>query len=149
MSNIEIDNIFKKGIRLKDRRKFKEALDCFVELLKNQNAVTDFYKINFMVGSIYYKMKLYNKAIRYYNTALDLEPTMEISSLGKYLCFCQLELYDKALMEIIRFLKFNRADLYLTTLEELNLDLKSGNINDPTIALKLRELIISNNISKK
>ena len=71
-------------------------------------------------------MEVYEKAYKYFNRALELNPEHEASSLGIYLCLVELEDYANAITEMERFLSFNAANLYKTTISELLEDLENG-----------------------
>ncbi|WNI37444.1 hypothetical protein [Chryseobacterium sp. SG20098] len=121
-----------------------------VEILQNISKLStksESYRLLFM-SNCWYKLGEYQWAIDIADNLLQRDKHNELASQIKYLSYCGLKDFDKALEEIIRFLSFNEADVYKITLEELLADIKNGFINEQAIISKIKGLALKNNCLK-
>ncbi|MGR3857756.1 tetratricopeptide repeat protein [Chryseobacterium indologenes] len=105
------------------------------------------YRLLFM-SNCWYKLGEYQWAIDIADNLLQRDKHNELASQLKYLSYCELKDFDKALKEMLRFLSFNEADLYKVTLGELLTDIRDGFINEEDIVYKIKELAFKNNCLK-
>jgi len=146
-NNIELKKEFRRGTRLRDQRKYSEAITCFNELVRNPSFSDESYKFHLVLGGIYNELKMYEKALRSFTICLSKKTNCELASLGKYIAFVKLEQYDNALKEVINFLKYYPANLYLDTLEELKVEIKEGHINNPEFIKSIQVIFLKYNMA--
>lgn len=143
---MEIKEKFIKGIKLRNEKKFSEAISCLNDLIRDHFSNSESYKFYIILGGIYQELKLHDEAINSYTSCLLKKPNSEIASLGKYVSYVELGQFDNALSEIIAFLNVYPANLYLDTLEELVLEIHKGNICEQSTIKSLQSIFIKNNI---
>ncbi len=88
-----------------------------VEILQNISKLStksEIYRLLFM-SNCWYKLGEYQWAIDIADNLLQRDKHNKLASQIKYLSYCGLKDFDKALEEIIRFLSFNEADVYKIT----------------------------------
>ncbi len=128
-----------------DNNFFTEAIIVLDDISDNNNDKIIETKQLFLAVCCY-NLKLYDKSIFYAEKVLKNNPSYELASLNKYLSHVAMQDFNAAFLEIIDFLKFNRAVLYKVTLEELLDDIESGHINDPDLINGIKILADENNV---
>ncbi|MDR6486639.1 tetratricopeptide (TPR) repeat protein [Chryseobacterium vietnamense] len=121
-----------------------------VEILQNIRGLpvkSEKYRLLFM-SYCWCNLGEYQWSVNIANDLLQKDRHNELASQIKYLSYCGLKDFDRALEEIIRFLSLNEADLYKITLEELLSDIKNGFINEQTIISTIKKLALKNNCLK-
>lgn len=125
-----------------------EQYEQSIEILKNLDDLplkSEKLRLLFL-SYCFHKVGEYELAIDTANELLEEGPDNEFASQLKYLSYCELKDFDKALNEIINFLSCNEAKLYKVTLEELLIDIENGHIPEEKIVLKIKDLALKNNI---
>lgn len=123
----EDEYLFDKALNLRDSNKSEEAIKVLKKIIKKYPNHEKIAGIYYVIAGIYsIKLNEYKKAIFFANKAKKAKPDNEQISLTIYIAFTKLEKYEKAIKEMIGFLKKNKADLYKTTIQELLEGLKDG-----------------------
>lgn len=111
-----------------------------ITILQNLNGLSpkaENYRLLFM-SNCWHKLGEYQWAIDIADNLLQRDKHNELASQIKYLSYCELEDFDNAFKEMLRFLSCNEADLYKVTLEELLTDIRDGFINEKSIVSKIK-----------
>jgi tetratricopeptide (TPR) repeat protein len=124
-----LKEILDAAIELNDNNSFQEAIAILEELSDRHLVGVDSKNSHIIYGHLginYMDIGNNEKALEYFEQSLELKPEYEFSSLGKYIALHNLNKDDRAIAEMFRFLKKNRANLYIGTIEELLEGLKDG-----------------------
>jgi len=124
--NENIDDLFNKGIELRDRGNLSEAVGVFQKIIQNYSSDSKIVGIYTVLAGVYFDLNDFNESLRYFEKATQLKPKSELASLGLYLSYLELKKHEKAIQELMRYLDQYPADLYKDTLEELLGDLQEG-----------------------
>lgn len=135
-----------KAKNLMDNGQYMPAV-IILQKLNGLSPKSENYRLLFMVNC-WFQLGEYDWAIDIAERLLQVDKHNEFASQIKYLSYCELKDFDKALEEIIHFLSYNEADLYKITLEELLKDIRNGFINEEAIVSKVKELALKNNCLK-
>lgn len=127
----DADKLFEQAIKLRNKNLHDDAILLLKKFIKLFPHHSKTYGVYVVLSGIYLNGKIdYKKSLSYAKKSKKLKKDNELSSLIIYLCYSKLDEDGKAIREMIRFLKGNKADLYKITIEELLDGLKKGYMTD-------------------
>jgi tetratricopeptide (TPR) repeat protein len=121
-----IDSMFELGIELRDKGELRDSIKVFVKILNdypNDNRIPGVYSV---LAGVHLDLEEHEKALVNFKKATELNPKSELTSLGLYITYANLDRDEEAIGELIRYLRSYPAKLYKDTLEELLEGLKEG-----------------------
>ena len=104
---------------------------------------------NLFLSCCYQELGNYHDAIELSLKVSEINNSNELASQIRYLSYANLKEFDKAINEVIYFLKNHQAELYKVTLKELMIDIMKGNIELESQIEELKRLAIENKIYVK
>ncbi|THV58647.1 hypothetical protein [Chryseobacterium candidae] len=134
-----------KAKDLMDNGQYMPAMEI-LQNIRGLSEKSENYRLLFM-SYCWYNLGEYQWAANIADELLQKDMHNELASQIKYLSYCGLKDFDKALEEIIRFLSFNEADVYKITLEELLTDIRDGFINEENIVSKIKGFALKYNVT--
>ena len=101
---------------------------------------------NQLLASCYFELENYIDAIYWAEKANEINNSNEFASQIKYMSYAKSKEFDKAINEILHFLKLYPAELYIVTLKELMIDIYKGNIQEELVVNEIKKLALENKI---
>lgn len=127
--------------------------DCFEEsksILLNINLrgkSSKFIEVrNQFLASCHFELENYIDAIYWAEKANEINNSNEFASQIKYLSYAKSKEFDKAINELLQFLKHYPAELYIVTLKELMIDIYKGNIQEEFYINEIKKLALQHKI---
>ncbi len=122
--------MFSEAIGFRNDGYLNESKVILLEIVEQYNNHPKIVTVYTVLGGVLRDQKEYRQSIKYFKKASELEPSLELASLGTYLSYIDMGQFDNAISEMDRFLSSYPADNYKVTLEELIGDLRNGYARD-------------------
>lgn len=126
MNEQDINERFKLGISYRNEGRFKNAIEEFQSIVESYPNHPKIAGILTVLAGVYDDLGDVDNAMIYFKRATQLSPKSEMASIGLYLSYVELEMYNDAVTELERYLTNYPAKDYKVTLAELLGDLESG-----------------------
>ena len=125
---------------------FEEALEILLKLNLEGKSEKFIEMRGLFLSQSYFHTENYIEGLFWAEKVIKINKANEFGSQLKYLCLVKLNEINKALYEVLEFLKSNPANLYKVTLKELMIDIYAGNINDAEVVNAIKMLAIENKV---
>jgi tetratricopeptide (TPR) repeat protein len=111
---------FERAMRLRDERKFDEALRLLETLMVDIDKPSRLLAVNCQLGNIYsFELEAPEKGEAYFRKATELKPSSELSSLGLFHSLMGQRKVSEALSEMRRFISEYPSEEYAQLRKEL------------------------------
>ena len=127
---------------------FEEALEILLQLNLEERSEKFIEMRSLFLSQCYFQTENYSEGLFWAEKVMEINKANEFGSQLKYLCLVKLNEIDKALREVLKFLKSNPANLYKVTLKELMIDIYAGNIQDVEVVDEIKMFAIENKVFK-
>jgi len=108
---------FNSALKLREEKKYDEAIQVFLDLIKIKPSDTATFG---MLAATYWDLGNLTKAIEYFQYAITLNEKSETASLGLYHTLWSSGRHEDALEEMKRFCSLQYSEEYNLILKELN-----------------------------
>lgn len=125
-----MEELFSEAIKERNAGHLNKSRRLLLQIVERYSNHPKMITVYAVLGGVVQDLGKYDESFKHFKNALNLNPDLELASLGVYLSYVHLEQYDDAIEEMDRFLSANPADLYKDTLKELIQDLKNGYARD-------------------
>ena len=120
--NLDDEIIFNKAIKLQNNNRHKNALKILFSLEAKYSKYSPLYGL---IASSFYQTDDFKNSTKYFEKTLKLNPNSELASLGLFHSLLEIGKLKSAFLEMDRFLSSNKANLYKTTILEMNENISS------------------------
>lgn len=135
-----------KAKELMDSEIFQESRSIFESINLEKQSPKFIEMRNLFLSHCNQELGNYDKAIELSLTISQKSSFSESASQIRYFSYIGLKEFDKALNEVITFLKNHPAELYKVTLKELTTDVFRGYIQNEAHIKILKQIAIDNKI---
>ena len=114
------EETFERAMKLRDERKFNEALRLLESLIVDVDKPSRLVAVNCQLGNIHsFDLGAPEKGEFYFRRAVDLKPSSELSSLGLFHSLMDQQKVSDALTEMRRFTSAHPSEEYAELREEM------------------------------